>query len=50
MTSDFQLLMPFKSNSIHSNHRVINYDKCSIKLNGKKLVPTDRVKYLGIYI
>ena len=34
----------------HSNHRVINYDKCSTKLNGKKLVPTDCVKYLGIYM
>ena len=36
--------------SFHSNCGVINYEKCSIKLNGKKLVPTDYVKYLGIYI
>ena len=34
----------------HSNRRVIDYNKFSIKLNGKKLNPTDNVKYLGIYI
>ena len=28
----------------HSNHRVINYDKCSIKLNGKIFIfPTNTI-------
>ena len=34
----------------HSNRKVIDLNKCSIKLNGKKLIPADHVKYLGIYI
>jgi hypothetical protein len=33
-----------------SNHRPLNYDKISIKLNGLKLVPVEFIKYLGMYI
>ena len=34
----------------HSRQHELNYDNISIKFNGKKLVPVDYVKYLGMYI
>ena len=34
----------------HSKRHTLNYDNISIKFCGKKLIPVDHVKYLGMYI
>ena len=34
----------------HSNQHSLNYDEISIKFNGLKLSPVDKIKYLGMYI
>ena len=34
----------------HSKYKNIDYSKTSIKLNGIRLLPSDHVKYLGIFI
>ena len=34
----------------HSKQHKLNYENISIKLNGKKLEPVDKIKYLGMYI
>ena len=34
----------------HSKRHILNYDTISIKFAGKKLIPVDSVKYLGMYI
>ena len=34
----------------HSKRHILNYENISIKLNGEKLKPVDKIKYLGMYI
>ena len=34
----------------HSHQHTLSYDGISIKFNGKKLTPVDKIKYLGMYI
>ena len=34
----------------HSHQHSLNYDNISIKFNGVKLSPVDKIKYLGMYI
>ena len=34
----------------HSRQHSLNYDNISIKFNGVKLSPVDKIKYLGMYI
>ena len=34
----------------HSRRNTLNHDNISIKFEGKKLIPVDHVKYLGVYI
>ena len=34
----------------HSKKHLFNYDKISIKFDGKRLIPVDYVKYLGMFI
>ena len=34
----------------HSKYKKLDLKEFSIKLNGKKLLPVDFVKYLGMYI
>ena len=37
-------------NFFHSHQHGLNYDNISIKCNGVKLSPVDKIKYLGMYI